>query len=789
MAIGGSDGSIILTTAVVTDGLKKGLSFMKTSTTKAFAAIGVASAAASVAITKMATSAYADYEQLVGGVETLFKGSADKVIAYAENAFATTGQSANEYMQNVTAFSASLLSAVGGDTERAAEVANAAMVSISDNVNKMGSSAESVQLAFQGFAKQQYMLLDNLKLGYGGTKTEMERLLKDAQAITGVEYNIDNLADVYTAIGVIQEKLGIAGTTAREAESTISGSAAMMKAAWQNVLSAIAGGGDLDRSINNLVYSVQKYFENIVPVVERSLQGVGQLVSKVAPMLVQTVARSLIQAIPSLLEATYEMILGLAKGVYQGIVDLFNGGAKQTLQAQTNEIAKSVEQQNAFTDAIKETEKAQKKSMAQFDEAKILATTQNEPQMETPTNLTGGDVVSPKSIESAKEMTKQSGILGDAFRDLADAMKPLQSISFKNLSKSLGNLMKALEPFGDLFLEGLSWLWNDILVPMSRWTVQNLVPAFIDLISAALGFLSPILEAIQPTLSWFWNEIIVPMASFVGDLFIDFLGLLTEAFTAFSEWAKENPEIVRIIFDVIIAGLAGIWAYNTTKKILDFMPKLMESFKNFGGLSGMMSKIGSAINSPAVAIGALIAAGLFWVKNWNKIKKAFEGMNSWQKTVTIVLALAAAIAVLWVALSVGIAAAAIVAGLAALGLGAAILGIGESNEKAKNTKSVSSIPSDSVVASSVPAKKVGNYSIPKLATGAVIPPNKEFMAVLGDQKYGRNLEAPESLIRQIVREETQKPTNFIVTATGSMSELIRLLNLEIKEEQVRTSVF
>ena len=563
----------------------------------------------------------------------------------------------------------------------------------------------------------------------------------------------------------------------------------MMKAAWQNVLSAIAGGGDLDRSINNLVYSVQKYFENIVPVVERSLQGVGQLVSKVAPMLVQTVARSLIQAIPSLLEATYEMILGLAKGVYQGIVDLFNGGAKQTLQAQTNEIAKSVEQQNAFTDAIKETEKAQKKSMAQFDEAKILATTQNEPQMETPTNLTGGDVVSPKSIESAKEMTKQSGILGDAFRDLADAMKPLQSISFKNLSKSLGNLMKALEPFGDLFLEGLSWLWNDILVPMSRWTVQNLVPAFIDLISEALGFLSPILEAIQPTLSWFWNEIILPMASFVGDLFIDFIGLLTEAFTAFSEWAKENPEIVRIIFDVIIAGLAGIWAYNTTKKILDFMPKLMESFKNFGGLSGMMSKIGSAINSPAVAIGALIAAGLFWVKNWNKIKKAFEGMNSWQKTVTIVLALAAAIAVLWVALSVGIAAAAIVAGLAALGLGAAILGIGESNEKAKNTKSVSSIPSDSVVASSVPAKKVGNYSIPKLATGAVIPPNKEFMAVLGDQKYGRNLEAPESLIRQIVREETQKPTNFIVTATGSMSELIRLLNLEIKEEQVRTSVF
>ena len=172
MAISGGDGSIVLTTKVDETGIKKGIGSMgKTAkafgaaVAKSFAVIGTAATTATVAITKMAVSAYADYEQLVGGVETLFKGSADKVMAYAENAFATTGQSANEYMENVTAFSASLLSAVGGDTERAAEVANAAMVSISDNVNKMGSSAESVQMAFQGFAKQQYMLLDNLKLG------------------------------------------------------------------------------------------------------------------------------------------------------------------------------------------------------------------------------------------------------------------------------------------------------------------------------------------------------------------------------------------------------------------------------------------------------------------------------------------------------------------------------------------------------------------------------------------------------------------------------------------------
>jgi hypothetical protein len=168
MAIGGSDGSIVLKTAVETAGLKKGLSSMKSLTAsagKALGAVSLAAAGAAVAITKMATSAYADYEQLVGGVETLFKDSAGKVMEYANQAFATTGLSANEYMQNVTTFSASLLNSLGGDTDRAADVANAALISISDNVNKMGSDYESVQLAFQGFAKQQYMLLDNLKLG------------------------------------------------------------------------------------------------------------------------------------------------------------------------------------------------------------------------------------------------------------------------------------------------------------------------------------------------------------------------------------------------------------------------------------------------------------------------------------------------------------------------------------------------------------------------------------------------------------------------------------------------
>lgn len=390
MAISGSDGSIILTTKVDQTGLKKGLGSIKklgATAGKAFLAIGAAAATATVAITKMAVSAYADYEQLVGGVETLFKGSAQKVIDYANDAFYTAGVSANEYMQQVTSFSASLIRSTAGDTDKAADIANMALIDISDNVNKMGSSMESVTLAYQGFAKQQYMLLDNLKLGYGGTKTEMERLLKDAQALTGVKYDINNLADVYSAIHAVQEELGITGTTAKEAEKTITGSANMMKAAWQNVLSAISGGGDLDRAINNLVYSIQKYFENIVPVVQRSLVGIGRLIEQVAPMLVQNVASALIQSIPSLINAVYQMIIGLAKGIWQGIKALFTGGSgsvtadiKTSVGGVSSSLDSATDSMNGLGDATdaagksaKGAGKEAKKSLAAFDDLNIIS--------------------------------------------------------------------------------------------------------------------------------------------------------------------------------------------------------------------------------------------------------------------------------------------------------------------------------------------------------------------------------------------------------------------------------
>ncbi|HZK27119.1 MAG TPA: hypothetical protein VFD00_06245, partial [Thermoclostridium sp.] len=205
-------------------------------------------------------------EQSIGGVETLFKDHADTVREYANEAYKTVGVSANEYMENVTSFSASLLQSMGGDTKEAAKVAHTAMLDMGDNANKMGTDMRDIQNAYQGFAKQNYTMLDNLKIGYGGTKTEMERLLADAQKLTGVEYNIDNLDDVFMAVHAIQEEIGITGTTALEAEETIQGSFNAMKSAFTNVLGALAIGENLKGSLGALAQTISTFlFDNLLP--------------------------------------------------------------------------------------------------------------------------------------------------------------------------------------------------------------------------------------------------------------------------------------------------------------------------------------------------------------------------------------------------------------------------------------------------------------------------------------------------------------------------------------------
>lgn len=283
-----------------------------------------------VGMVKDSVKAYAEYEQLIGGVETLFKDSADTVQNYANNAYKTAGMSANEYMETVTSFSASLLSALNGDTAESAKIADMAITDMSDNANKMGTDMESIQNAYQGFAKQNYTMLDNLKLGYGGTKEEMERLLADASKLSGQEYDISNLDDVFQAIHVVQEEMGITGTTAKEASTTIEGSTASMKSAWQNLLAGMANEKvDFGALVDNLVDSVSTVITNVMPRVIQSLNGISQLISALAPIiaeqlpvLIDQVLPTLLSALSTLLEAVLNAIITSLPSILSTLLDV-----------------------------------------------------------------------------------------------------------------------------------------------------------------------------------------------------------------------------------------------------------------------------------------------------------------------------------------------------------------------------------------------------------------------------------------------------------------------------------
>lgn len=292
-------------------------------------------------------------QQSLGGIETLFKDSADKVKTYAAQAYKTAGLSANDYMESTTSFAASLLSSVSQDTDAAAQLANMAMVDMSDNANKMGTSMQDIQNAYQGFAKQNYTMLDNLKLGYGGTQAEMQRLLKDAEKISGVKYDLGNLADMYSAIHVIQTELDITGTTAREATTTLTGSFASMKAAAQNVLGQMALSEDLQPSLEALVETARTYLvDNLLPLVVNAVGGIPEAIAALAPAILQTgtqllqnltsgfaagIPDFLSQALPAVLSFTEELranfgdfvsagidlILSIANGLVEGLPELF----------------------------------------------------------------------------------------------------------------------------------------------------------------------------------------------------------------------------------------------------------------------------------------------------------------------------------------------------------------------------------------------------------------------------------------------------------------------------------
>lgn len=328
---------------------------------KGLAVAGAAAATAVTALVSKSVGAFADYEQLTGGVETLFGAGGRSVEEYAQSvgksvsdiqgkydslmsaqnavlenankAYMTAGMSANEYMDTVTGFSASLISSLGGDTSKAADYANSALVDMSDNANKMGTDMESIKNAYQGFAKQNYTMLDNLKLGYGGTQEEMKRLLSDAEKLTGQRYDISSFADITQAIHAIQTQMDITGTTAKEASTTISGSWGSLKAAFENTLVGLTTGGEMfNQSLDALVDSAKTFGQNVIPAITGALSGVGSLIESLAPAIVAELPSMVSDILPHLVSAAKSLVTGLisqlpalGRAVLDAIPSIFDG--------------------------------------------------------------------------------------------------------------------------------------------------------------------------------------------------------------------------------------------------------------------------------------------------------------------------------------------------------------------------------------------------------------------------------------------------------------------------------
>ena len=781
MATPQSDGSIVLTTKVVTTGIQKGMTVIKNSIKTATVAL-TAFGTATGYLVKQSVQAYAEYEQLVGGVETLFKDSAKKVIEYANQAYKTTGQSANEYMRNVTAFSASLLSAVGGDTEKAAEVANSAMISISDNVNKMGSSVESVQLAFQGFANQQYMLLDNLKLGYGGTKTEMERLLKDAEAYRAsmgetIDYEITNLADVYTAIGDIQEKLGIAGTTAKEAATTISGSAATTKAAWQNVLTAISGGGDIDAAIENLVDSVEIYFKNIVPVVERALIGIGMVIERIAPMLISTVASAFISALPQLISAVWQMIQGLFQGVKLALIELLSGKPNEIIGEQAEKTKETAKNQAQLTENIKETNKEMKKTLAGFDNIQILSAGVAEDAdggLDAALQGVGGSLSAGTEAEfdGSPIVQEVSETFVEIARKVSGWLMALGCILLVtgNIAWGIGLIIagaigseyaEAQVGDGSSLKELLDTITNVLIIAGAVAIILGILLCMAQMWGLGIKLIAIGAISVGGSVAINWDSIKEKLqGSFggwlaVGGIIAIILGILL----CFTPMLPLGIGLIVLGVGALVAPIVANW-----DAIWDTITTTFNKIINWIETNGLaMLVLGCILCATGVALPIGLALIAFGIKgmvqgkdpttnaivDW--VKGAWEAAKDfWNRYIAPVFT-----AKFWLDLAK-------TCGNGLIGgFESAINGIIGMFEKMINwiVNGLNKISFDipdwlggGSFGINIPNVSFGRVSIPRLAQGAVIPPNREFLAVLGDNKKENEIVSPVSTMKQAFME-------------------------------------
>lgn len=489
-----------------------------------------------VSVGKAALENYSSYEQLTGGVETLFKGSASAVEAYASNAYRTAGLSANEYMDTVTSFSASLISSLGGDTSKAALEANTAITDMSDNANKMGTSMGDIQNAYQGFAKQNYTMLDNLKLGYGGTKEEMQRLLDDAQKLTGKKYDLSNFADITEAIHAIQTEMGITGTTSKEAASTIEGSINTLKASWTNFETALAGGGDLTTTALGLATSFGAVVDNIAPRIGEIVSGITQAVPilmKSFSGLADELIQSLLKGLPTMIQAGGKMLESILQGISE-VLPTLNSVAMDIIIALANGLVQGLPK---------------------------LISTWSDMWTSMIDSLTAGLPKLLQTLLGSLPDVLQSAL--SAVGDIGQALLPL--------IESIGNFLMAYD-------------WGGLITRLIQTVVRFLGTTLPQIIQGVMQLINGLVQQL-PTLI---QNLIAALPTIITQIIDAFVTIMTEdsplvfqgALTLFMTIVEAIPQIVVAlvqalpqIIEAIVTGLAGFGQalFDTIIKAIPFV--------------------------------------------------------------------------------------------------------------------------------------------------------------------------------------------------------------------------
>ncbi len=560
-------------------------------------AVGVAVGAAAAGVAALTTSAvksYADYEQLVGGVETLFKGSAGAVQQYAAEAYKTAGLSANEYMETVTGFSASLLQSLGGDTEKAAQYADTAIRDMSDNANKMGTSMELIQNAYQGFAKQNYTMLDNLKLGYGGTKSEMERLILDAENLDASftaarDANGDlamSYADIVDAIHIVQTDMGILGTTAQEASVTIQGSVSALGSAWKNLVTGMADdNADFSALVGTFAESVATAAQNILPRIAQALQGIGDVVVQLAPVIADALPTLISDVLPSLISAAVSLIMALGKALMQNLPSLIT----TVMRGVTQIITAIADAAPTFVPAVVEV-------ILQIAQTLI----DNLPQLldavlQLVTGLVQGLIEAiPIIIEALPQIIESIlTFLLEAIPQLVEAGMQL----FMGLIGALPEIIAAI-------VEALPQIITSVVNFMIA-AVPQLIQAGITLFLALIGALPQIIQAIVDALPQIIDGIVNGLLESLPQLVQAgvelFVALIENLPTIIAEIVKAVPQIIDGIVEAIAnlgyklveAGVnlvKGLWdgiksaASWLWEKVSGWLDDLWGGIKNFFGI-------------------------------------------------------------------------------------------------------------------------------------------------------------------------------------------------------------